>query len=99
MTNDVGTISGYSPPGTDKIRSGNGAGKGGFLETLKGFTERVDRQMQEADRKAEELAVGKPFDLHEIAIATEKADLSFRLLLQIRNKLLEAYQEIMRMQF
>ena len=70
-----------------------------FLETLKGFTRQVDKEIQEADLKAQEFAVGKKYDLHDIMVATEKADLSFRLLLQVRNKLLEAYQEIMRMQF
>lgn len=99
MINETGPISGYFPQDAGEIRSGVGAGKSSFLDTLKGFTEKVDRQMQEADRKAQEFAVGKSFDLHEIVIATEKADVSFRLLLQIRNKLLEAYQEIMRMQF
>lgn len=72
--------------------------KGDFLNTLKGFVERVDEDIQGADRKAEEFAVGKRYDLHEIMVSTEQADLSFKLLLQMRNKLLEAYQEIMRMQ-
>ena len=70
-----------------------------FLETLKSFYDHVDMQIKEADQKTAEFAVGKQHDLHEIMIATEKAKLSFRLLLQIRNKFLEAYQEIMRMQF
>lgn len=71
----------------------------GFLDTLKGYYSQVDRQMKEANQIAEEFAVGKRHDLHEIMIASEKADLSFKLLLKVRNKLIEAYQEIMRMQF
>ena len=59
----------------------------------------MDREIKETDRKMEDFAVGKQYNLHEIMIASEKADLSFRFLLQIRNKLLEAYQEIMRMNF
>ena len=70
-----------------------------FLETLKSFYNQVDRQLKEADQKVGEFAVGKTEDLHEIMIASEKANLSFKLLLQIRNKFLEAYREIMRMQF
>jgi flagellar hook-basal body complex protein FliE len=69
------------------------------VDTLKSFTGEVDQEIKGANRKTEEFAVGKEYDLHEIMIASEKADLSFRLLLQIRNKLLDAYQEIMRMQF
>jgi flagellar hook-basal body complex protein FliE len=71
----------------------------GFVEALKVFTAQVDAQIKEANQKTEEFAVGKSHDLHEIMIASEKADLSFRLLVQIRNKVLDAYQEIMRMQF
>lgn len=70
-----------------------------FGDTLKTFCRQVDDQMTEANQKTEEFAVGKNYDLHEVIIATEKADLSFRLLNQIRNKVLDAYQEIMRMQF
>ena len=70
-----------------------------FQETLKSFYDHVDRQLKEADQMVGEFAVGKRHDIHEIMIATEKAGLSFKLLLQIRNKFLEAYQEIMRMHF
>ena len=70
-----------------------------FKDTLKTLTLEVDRQLKEANQKAEDFALGKKNDLHEIMIASEKADLSFRFLMQIRNKLLEAYQEIMRMNF
>jgi flagellar hook-basal body complex protein FliE len=59
----------------------------------------VEGQLEEADQMAENFAVGKGESLHGTIIAAEKADLSFRFLLQIRNKLLEAYQEIMRMNF
>ena len=89
-------IGGNGLPGMGQTRKN---GESGFAETLKTFTQHVDGQLQEADRKTQEFAVGKRHDLHEIMITSEKANLSFRLLLQIRNKLLEAYQEISRMQF
>lgn len=71
---------------------------GGFLDTLKKFASETDEQIKEADTQMQKLAVGKSNDLQEVVMATEKADLSFKLLVQVRNKLLEAYQEIMRMQ-
>jgi flagellar hook-basal body complex protein FliE len=46
----------------------------------------------------EALAKGEDIDFSEVALAISKADLNFKLLLRIRNKILEAYQEIMRMQ-
>ena len=70
-----------------------------FRDIFKSFVSQVNNQMTEADKMTEDFAVGKKNNIHEIMIATEKADLSFRFLLQIRNKLLEAYQEIMRMNF
>ena len=70
-----------------------------FQDTLKSIVSQVEGQLEEASQKVEDFAVGKGESLHETMIASEKAGLSFRLLLQIRNKLLEAYQEIMRMNF
>jgi len=85
-------------PSPEAVRREGVQGKN-FSDTLKTFYEQVDGQMREADQRSAEFAVGKNYDLHEVIIATEKADLSFRLLNQIRNKVLDAYQEIMRMQF
>jgi flagellar hook-basal body complex protein FliE len=72
---------------------------GSFADTLRDFYHYVDGELQKANQIKQEFAVGKRADLHEVMIASEKADLSFRLLLQMRNKMLEAYQEIMRMHF
>lgn len=88
-----------SPIGIPEAVKRDGVQGKSFVDTLKTFYEQVDGQMREADQKTAEFAVGKNYDLHEVIIATEKADLSFRLLNQIRNKVLDAYQEIMRMQF
>ncbi len=70
-----------------------------FSETLQGLYREVDSQLKYADRKAAEFAVGNDQNIHEVMIAAERAGIGFRFLLEIRNKLLEAYQEIMRMQF
>lgn len=52
----------------------------------------------DADRLAAGLAAGEAVDLHEVMLALEKASLGLQLALQVRNKVVEAYQEIMRMQ-
>lgn len=95
--NSVQRIGGMEPiPDAQKTRTEK---KGaGFAEALKHFAAEVNDELQQADGQMEEFAVGKRSDLHEVVVATEKADLSFKLLLQVRNKLLEAYQQIMRMQ-
>lgn len=92
---EIKAISGHagSCPAVKRDSSGES-----FVETLKSFTRQVDREIREANQKMEAFAAGSGMDLHDVMIATEKADLSFRLMLQVRNKLLEAYQEIMRLQ-
>lgn len=68
-----------------------------FSEVLKEAIEEVNRLQFEADKAIKDLALGKG-DLHETIIAVEKAEISFRLMMQIRNKLIKAYEEVMRMQ-
>ena len=51
----------------------------------------------EADAKAEALASGQSVDLHDVMIAQEQSSLAFQFALQVRNKIVEAYQEVMRM--
>ena len=58
----------------------------------------VSRIQIEADQASQQLAAGGTEDLHQVMILTEKANLALELTIQVRNKLLEAYQEIMRMQ-
>jgi flagellar hook-basal body complex protein FliE len=67
-----------------------------FIRVLKEAIEEVDRLQLEADQAIKELVVGKG-DLTATVLALEKADLSFRLMMQIRNKLIRAYEEVMKM--
>jgi flagellar hook-basal body complex protein FliE len=99
MTGEIRPVLGLNPESAGTARPAEKAGKASFADTLKGFASHVDQQLKGANQMADEFAVGKRFDLHEIMVATEKADLSLRLLMQIRNKLLDVYQEVMRMQF
>ncbi len=71
--------------------------KGDFLEDLKHFIRNVNEKQVEADEKVKEFVAGKR-DITEVMVSLAKADLSFRLLLQVRNKAVEAFQEIMRIQ-
>ncbi len=73
-------------------------GAGDFAELLKNALGEVDRLQKESDRGIEALNSGEAKNLHEVMIAMEKADISLRMAVQMRNKVLEAYQEIMRMQ-
>ncbi len=72
--------------------------KSDFKAYLKACLEGVDHLQKEADRAAAELATGKVENVHQAMIAMEKADVSFRLMTEARNRIVKAYQEIMKMQ-
>lgn len=57
----------------------------------------VDQLLGDADKKAAEVATGKNENLHDAMISFEKAESALKLLMQVRNKALEAYNEILRM--
>ncbi|WP_457573025.1 flagellar hook-basal body complex protein FliE [Desulfolithobacter sp.] len=69
-----------------------------FMAMLKDTVEQVNAQQIAADQAVQEVHAGGEKNLHEAMIALEQADISVRYLVQVRNKMLEAYQEIMRMQ-
>lgn len=58
----------------------------------------VNSSLLASERGLQELAAGGSVSLHEVMMRTEEARLSFNLLVQVRNRVLEAYQEVMRMQ-
>lgn len=69
-----------------------------FLHPLEQGVNETNRLMGQADKLADEAAVGGDVDLHDVMISAEKASVALQLTLQVRNKLVEAYQEVMRMQ-
>lgn len=69
-----------------------------FGEMLKTSIAEVNQAQISADRAAEQIAAGETKNLHGAMIKLEEADISLRLMVQVRNKAVEAYQEIMRMQ-
>ncbi len=70
----------------------------GFGQQLKLAVEAVNDLQQEADSATEQVVKGS-MGIHEGMLALSKADISLRLLLQVRNKVLDAYREILRMGF
>lgn len=71
---------------------------GGFTNMLSSMMAQVNDTQLDGDRAIEQLQSGKAEHLHEVMIAVEEADISLRMAVQIRNKALTAYEEIMRMQ-
>lgn len=69
-----------------------------FTELLKDEIAKVNQMQQEADRITRDFALGKIDNIHQVTIATEKAQLALNLTLAIQNKVIDAYKEIMRIQ-
>jgi flagellar hook-basal body complex protein FliE len=78
-------------PGAEK----NGTG---FGEILKDAISTVNELQKKSDQEVQKLMAGESQDLHTTVIAMQKADLSFQMMMQVRNKIVQAYQEIMRTQ-
>lgn len=89
----VGNIGGGS--GTPSVNEPKG---GGFLETLQRSMEEVNVDQVAADNSIKDLVAGKSKNIHETMLQIQKADLSLKTMMQVRNKILEAYKEIIRMQ-
>ena len=69
-----------------------------FKDLLSGLVDKVDALQKDADTSIKSLVTGETQDLHNVTIKMEEAGVAFDLMMEIRNKLLEAYQEILRMQ-
>lgn len=69
-----------------------------FSSLLRDSVAKVNLYQHEADRAIKELVAGRTKNIHETMLAVERADTSLKLMMQVRNKVLDAYREIMRMQ-
>lgn len=69
-----------------------------FSQFLKNSIDAVNKSQVESDRLTEKLALGQDVDLHSVMIAAQKSSVALQATMEVRNKAVEAYQEIMRMQ-
>ncbi len=68
-----------------------------FLDHLESGIKEVNESQKLADKASTDLATGKKQNIHETMLAASQAEINFNLMVQMRNKALEAYQEVMRM--
>lgn len=66
----------------------------GFKDVLMKNIEQVNRLQQDAETAIEDLATGRRDDMDGVMIAKQKADVAFQMMLQVRNKLMDAYEEV-----
>lgn len=72
--------------------------KSGFGDIMQSTIAQVNQAQNKGDMAIEQLNTGSAESLHEVMIAVEEADISLKMLVQMRNKALQAYEEVMRMQ-
>lgn len=99
---ELSAISGISgvplnSPISTTPRVGGGSGSS-FSGVISGLVQDSNAQHIQADESVKHLVTGEVENVHDVVLSVAKADLSFRMLLEIRNRLIDAYQEIMRMQ-
>lgn len=95
--NSIVSPQGLTP--ANKISTGETENSGGnFGSLVKDAVESIDSTQKSADQEIAKAVTGESPDLHRTIIALQTADLKFQLGLQVRNKLIGAYEEIMRMQ-
>ena len=97
--NTINSISSILPQTVKPVdTSATGQASAGFGDMLKTMIDKVNDTQAAGDQATRNLQSGDAKHLHEVMIAVEEADVSLRMLVQMRNKALTAYDEIMRMQ-
>ena len=74
------------------------SGSTSFAETFNGFLHDVNDLQIDAGEHVDKLLTGEIKDVHDVMVAVQKAGTSFELMMEIRNKMIDAYREVMRMQ-
>jgi len=85
----------------DEVRPatlGNDSNGTSFGDVLENAIQQVSNLQQEAGSESQKLLTGNTQDIHSAMVALQKADVSFQMMMQVRNKLVSAYQEIMKTQ-
>lgn len=94
----LGAISNVYAPSVSPLDSGPSTGDS-FSAILSDAVRSVNQLHDEAAAQVGNLLQGGNADLNGVMIAVEKADVSFQMMMQVRNKIVSAYQDIERMQF
>jgi flagellar hook-basal body complex protein FliE len=96
----VKELTGLGPgtiPESGAASRGTGAAQTGFGELLAESLRKVDALQQDADEAVAQIAQGEGLGIQEAMVAIEKTDVAFKLMMEVRQKILDAYQDIMRM--
>jgi flagellar hook-basal body complex protein FliE len=96
--NEINSIGPIRQNGAPEKVTGLPQQKGGpsFKDTLQGFLSDVNSMQVKADESIEKMAAGEITDVHQVMSTVEEANVAFNMMMEIRNKVMDAYQEVMR---
>jgi flagellar hook-basal body complex protein FliE len=98
MTIPLSGISGIGSIPLPSVNSGSSASSNAFSGVLNDAMSTISNLQKDADTNVSKFLSGENDDLHTTILATQRAEMAFELGLQIRNKVVNAYQEVMKMQ-
>jgi flagellar hook-basal body complex protein FliE len=98
MSLPIAPIRAIPLPGIPAPAAGSSSGGGDFQSLLANAIGGVERLRGAADRSVQNFLTGDGGEVHTVALATQRAELAFETFLQVRNKVVSAYQAVMQMQ-
>ena len=85
--------------GANQSAQKTGSAEGSFGSLVKSFVEQTNADQINSDNAVKDLVTGKADNVQDVVMAVANAEMSFQLFMEIRNKLIDSYNELMRMQF
>lgn len=101
MSNTISNVTPWFPaqPAGGSVPAAPEAEIGGFAASLTDAIGQVEQVHTDAQQQVQQLMQGDRQDVHNVMIAVEKADVAFQLMMQVRNKIVNAYEEVSKLQF
>jgi len=94
----VNTGNGVLPVEIDKTSPTDRVTAPGFAQMFEDFIKGVDRKKKISKKETQDLILGRSDNIHEAVVKSQEAGVAFNLMIEVRNKLVESYKELMRMQ-
>lgn len=88
-----------SPSGAHSRGANSAVGESGFGDLVQRFIQQTNADQLQGEAAIQDLILGRTDNLQQVVLAMAQADLSFQFFMEVRNKIIESYNELMRMQF
>lgn len=87
-----------APAAASQRGAGRSSGELPFADLVKGLIQDTNEKQGAVEKSVQQMVSGESDSIHDVVLTSSRADLAFRLVMEIRNRLISSYQEIMRMQ-